>query len=99
VTRAIQRYEGHIASTKGDGLLAVFGHPVAHENDVHRTVRAGLDITREVRRRSASLPVQRPARWPLGIPNRRRAWGQFAPSRRGHFELTLRVGFGGGDLP
>jgi class 3 adenylate cyclase/tetratricopeptide (TPR) repeat protein len=49
VTRAIQRYEGHIASTKGDGLLAVFGHPVAHENDVHRAVRAGLDITREVR--------------------------------------------------
>jgi class 3 adenylate cyclase/tetratricopeptide (TPR) repeat protein len=49
VTRAIQRYEGHITSTKGDGLLAVFGHPVAHENDVHRAVRAGLDITREVR--------------------------------------------------
>jgi class 3 adenylate cyclase len=52
VTRVIQRYEGHIASTKGDGLLAVFGHPVAHENDVHRAVRAGLDITREVRRLS-----------------------------------------------
>jgi class 3 adenylate cyclase len=47
-----RRYEGHIASTKGDGLLAVFGHPVAHENDVHRAVRSGLDITREVRRLS-----------------------------------------------
>jgi|SRR5271166_2295191 len=52
VKRAIQRYEGHIAPTKGDGLLAVFGHPVAHENDVHRAVRAGLDITREMRRLS-----------------------------------------------
>lgn len=52
VTRTTERYEGHIASTKGDGILAVFGHPVAHENDVHRAVRAGLDITGEVHRLS-----------------------------------------------
>ena len=48
VTEIADRYEGHIFSTKGDGLLAVFGHPRAHANDVHRAVRAGLDITREV---------------------------------------------------
>jgi class 3 adenylate cyclase len=30
VARAVNRYEGHIGSTKGDGLLAVFGHPIAH---------------------------------------------------------------------
>jgi class 3 adenylate cyclase len=48
VTAIADRYEGHIFSTKGDGLLAVFGHPRAHANDVHRAVRAGLDITREV---------------------------------------------------
>lgn len=48
VQRIVAKYEGHIASTKGDGLLAVFGHPVAHENDVHRAVHAGLDITREI---------------------------------------------------
>jgi class 3 adenylate cyclase len=63
VTRAIQRYEGHIASAKGDGLLAVCGHPVAHENDVHRAVRAGLDITREVRR----LSEQAQRRFGVGI--------------------------------
>jgi class 3 adenylate cyclase len=63
VTRAIQRYEGHIASTKGDGLLAVFGHPVAHENDVHRAVRAGLDIAREMRR----LSEQSQRRFGVGI--------------------------------
>lgn len=50
VSAAVRRYEGHIASTKGDGLLAVFGHPVAHENDVQRAVQAGLDITRDVAR-------------------------------------------------
>ena len=48
VLHIVQRYEGHIASTKGDGLLAVFGHPVAHEDDVRRAVQAGLEITREV---------------------------------------------------
>ena len=58
VKRAIERYEGHIASTKGDGLLAMFGHPVAHENDLDRAVRAGLDITREVGRLSEQAQRQ-----------------------------------------
>lgn len=48
VDEIVSRYEGHIFSTKGDGLLAVFGHPKAHDNDVRRAVQAGLDITREV---------------------------------------------------
>jgi class 3 adenylate cyclase/tetratricopeptide (TPR) repeat protein len=48
VRRVVDRYEGHISSIKGDGLLAVFGHPKAHENDVRRAVAAGLDITRAV---------------------------------------------------
>jgi class 3 adenylate cyclase/tetratricopeptide (TPR) repeat protein len=53
VSGAVDRYEGHIASTKGDGLLAVFGHPAAHENDVRRAVHAGLEIVREVTRLGA----------------------------------------------
>lgn len=48
VLRTVSRYEGHIDSTKGDGLLAVFGHPIAHENDAQRAVQAGLGITRAV---------------------------------------------------
>ena len=48
VRRVVDRYEGHICSVKGDGLLAVFGHPKAHEDDVRRAVAAGLDITRAV---------------------------------------------------
>jgi class 3 adenylate cyclase/tetratricopeptide (TPR) repeat protein len=48
VLRIVDRYEGHISSIRGDGLLAVFGHPKAHENDVRRAVTAGLDITRAV---------------------------------------------------
>lgn len=46
-------YEGHIGSIKGDGLLAVFGHPKAHEDDTRRSVLAGLDIVGEVAALSA----------------------------------------------
>ncbi|MDT5105244.1 MAG: hypothetical protein QOI25_2757, partial [Mycobacterium sp.] len=52
VLGVVNRYQGHVGSTKGDGLLAVFGHPIAHEDDVRRAVLAGLDITREVSRLS-----------------------------------------------
>jgi class 3 adenylate cyclase len=48
----VNRYEGHVGSTKRDGLLAVFGHPKAHENDVRRAALAGLEITRAVERLS-----------------------------------------------
>ncbi|MGV0812410.1 adenylate/guanylate cyclase domain-containing protein [Mycolicibacterium boenickei] len=50
VIRLVNHYEGHISSTKGDGLLAVFGHPKAHENDVRRAVAAALEITHAVAR-------------------------------------------------
>jgi len=43
-TEVIQRYEGHTAQLLGDGLLVYFGYPVAHEDDPHRAVRAGLGM-------------------------------------------------------
>lgn len=57
VLRIVGQYGGHIGSTKGDGLLAFFGHPQAHEDDVQRAVLAGLDITRDVA--ALSVRVQR----------------------------------------
>jgi class 3 adenylate cyclase len=48
----VNGYEGHIGATKGDGLLAVFGHPITHEDDVNRAVKAALEITRDVSRLS-----------------------------------------------
>jgi class 3 adenylate cyclase/tetratricopeptide (TPR) repeat protein len=50
VLGVVNRFEGHVGSIKGDGLLVVFGHPTAHEDDVRRAVFAGLEITREVAR-------------------------------------------------
>ncbi|RUP02233.1 MAG: cyclase [Mycobacterium sp.] len=54
----VNRFGGHIGSTAGDGLLAVFGHPVAHEDDVRRAVLAGLEITRAVPRLSAKAKAR-----------------------------------------
>jgi class 3 adenylate cyclase len=52
VLRVADRYGGHIGTKAGDGLLVVFGHPKAHEDDVRRAVQAGLEITRDVARLS-----------------------------------------------
>ena len=41
---AISRYDGFVAKFMGDGVLAYFGFPRAHEEDAERAVRAGLDI-------------------------------------------------------
>jgi class 3 adenylate cyclase len=41
---AITRYGGHIAKYLGDGVMAYFGSPQAHEDDTERAARAGLVI-------------------------------------------------------
>src|SRR5271170_6438823 len=48
------RLEGHIVQFTGDGVLSIFGFPVAHENDAERGVRAGLALVRAVH--DLSLP-------------------------------------------
>lgn len=40
----IERYEGFVARYMGDGVLAYFGYPQAHEDDVERAVRTGLAL-------------------------------------------------------
>jgi class 3 adenylate cyclase/tetratricopeptide (TPR) repeat protein len=40
----ITRVGGYVAKYLGDGVMAFFGHPEAHDNDAERAVRAGLAI-------------------------------------------------------
>lgn len=40
----VRRYDGRIAQYLGDGLLALFGAPVAHEDDAARAALAALEI-------------------------------------------------------
>jgi class 3 adenylate cyclase len=44
VAGEIARFEGHVAKFLGDGVLAFFGWPQAHENEAERAVRAGLQV-------------------------------------------------------
>src|SRR4029450_1237092 len=48
--RIMLTYDGFLAEFRGDGILAYFGYPFAHEDDAERTVRAGLDIIAAVAR-------------------------------------------------
>ena len=48
--RITRTYDGFLAEFRGDGILAYFGYPHAHEDDAERTVRAGLDIIAAVAR-------------------------------------------------
>jgi class 3 adenylate cyclase/tetratricopeptide (TPR) repeat protein len=43
-SEAVTRNGGHIAKYLGDGIMAYFGYPEAHENDAERATRAGLAI-------------------------------------------------------
>src|SRR5262245_6304107 len=54
--RVIEENEGHIAQYLGDGILAYFGYPRAHEDDARLALRAGLGVVAAVRALGASLP-------------------------------------------
>ena len=40
----ITRYEGYVFQRLGDGIVAFFGFPLAHEGEAERAIRAGLEI-------------------------------------------------------
>jgi len=44
VSGVVARYDGFVAKYMGDGVLAYFGYPRAHEDDAERAVRAGVEI-------------------------------------------------------
>ena len=62
----VERWGGHVAKYMGDGVLAYFGWPQAHEDEAERAVRAGLASGRGGERPDApALPGRRARRLPL----------------------------------
>jgi class 3 adenylate cyclase/predicted ATPase len=61
----ITQMGGYVARFMGDGLLAYFGYPQAHENDAERAVRAGLALVAKVSQ--LLLPTGEPAQVRVGI--------------------------------
>src|SRR5215813_3039517 len=49
-TELVERNGGFVAKYMGDGVLAYFGYPRAHEDDAERAVRAGLALVEAVPR-------------------------------------------------
>ena len=66
VTGEIAPFDGRAAKFMGDGVLAYFGWPRAHEDEAERSVRAGLAISKAVA--ALSLASRRPCsrRWRRG---------------------------------
>ena len=62
---AIRNFDGHIARYMGDGILAYFGFPAAHEDDAERAVRAALQAIKSVS--ALSFPGTTPIEIRIGI--------------------------------
>src|SRR6202040_854973 len=60
VADAIAGFDGFIAKYMGDGVLAYFGYPRAHEHDAEHAVRAGLALVETVPKltTAAGVPLQ-----------------------------------------
>jgi class 3 adenylate cyclase/predicted ATPase len=52
---AVQRYDGYVVQSTGDGIFAIFGAPVAHEDHPQRALYAALRMQEELKRYSGRL--------------------------------------------
>jgi class 3 adenylate cyclase len=48
IVRRVEAYGGTVKDLAGDGVLALFGAPTAHEDDTERAVRTGLAVVEEI---------------------------------------------------
>jgi class 3 adenylate cyclase/tetratricopeptide (TPR) repeat protein len=59
ITAEVHRFEGTINQYTGDGVMALFGAPIAHEDSARRAVHAALGIQRAVRDYAARMREER----------------------------------------
>jgi class 3 adenylate cyclase/ribosomal protein L40E len=55
---AVHRYDGYVAQSTGDGIFALFGAPVAHEDHPQRALHAALAMQEELRRYAERLRAE-----------------------------------------
>jgi class 3 adenylate cyclase/predicted ATPase len=56
---SVHHYEGHVAQSTGDGIFALFGAPIAHEDHPQRALYAALRMQEEIRRHAERLRAKR----------------------------------------
>ncbi|MBV8362649.1 MAG: zinc ribbon domain-containing protein, partial [Deltaproteobacteria bacterium] len=81
---AITRYGGHVAKYLGDGVMAFFGYPEAHDNDAERAARAALAMLDGISKLGEETPPPSPS------PMSNNGGGERHP------KLTARVGIDSG---
>jgi class 3 adenylate cyclase/ribosomal protein L40E len=55
---AVRRYDGYVVQSTGDGIFALFGAPVAHEDHPQRALYAALRLQEELKRHSDRLRLE-----------------------------------------
>jgi class 3 adenylate cyclase/predicted ATPase len=65
VSAVVARFGGFVAKFMGDGALAYFGYPQAHEDDAERAIRAGLALVSTAR--AIPAPTNRNVQVRVGI--------------------------------
>ena len=58
---AVHRYDGFVNQFAGDGIMAIFGAPIAHEDSARRAVAAALDMQEDLEVYAAEVKRRHPA--------------------------------------
>ena len=64
---AVHRYDGYVVQSAGDGIFALFGAPIAHEDHPQRAVHAAIAMRDALRRRDVDRPGRPAADVRIGI--------------------------------
>ena len=77
----VEAVGGHVDKVIGDSLMALFGAPVAHEDDAVRAVRAALAMQRviEARREALQRALGQAVRLRIGVHSGQVVWGVVGP--------------------
>ena len=85
---AVHRYEGYVAQSTGDGIFALFGAPVAHEDHPQRALYAALRMQEELQALRRQVARARAAAFiRFGWGQHRRSGGPIDPDRRRAYRI------------
>jgi class 3 adenylate cyclase len=87
MTEAVHHYEGYVASFTGDGIMALFGAPIAHEDSARRAVAAAMRMQRSLEQYAMQMMRRH------GIQSRFRVGLNTGPGRRRHGDRRPADGF------